>query len=305
MPTEPESDDPLFPRPIRASDLLRRGWSLFRAHGLRVMAAYLVYLCLTGAAYALVRAGWETWDATATSGPGFPVEAINTYRLLGAIGTPTWRPTTVGPTQIDALGRSLGTTVDALLDGSFGALVPHISPDLGAALTVWIVVAGPAAVGLYGVVLRLSRAGKLSLSAARPAISHASTAVGTFLAAGLIQIGGFFLLLVPGFVAMAAHLPVLFRVVDGTERAWDALSWAWTHTRGARWAFFTVYMALWILSLGPALLHPVLGHWVLDRATVPLLGPTTLLTALFSLAVGAFGLCVVAEGYEAVRAKAA
>ena len=303
MATVPSSDDPLFPRPIRASDLLRRGWGTFRAHGLRVMGAYLVYLVLTGAACALVRAGWEAWGPASSS--GFLVDGVNVYRLLGAVGTPTWRPTTVGPTQVDALGRSLGSMLDALLDGSFGMLLPRLSPDLGAALVVWAVVAGPAAVGLYGAVLRLARTGTLSLRAAGPALAHYGTAVGTFLAAGLLQIGGFTLLLAPGFVAMAAHLPVFFRVADGASSVRDALAWAWTHTRGTRWALFTTYMALWVLGSGPALLRIGLKHEVFNRATLPLLGPTTLITGLLSLAVGAYGLCVVVQGYEAVRAKAA
>jgi hypothetical protein len=94
-------------------------------------------------------------------------------------------------------------------------------------------------------------------------------------------------------------------VADGTDGVQAALRWTWTETTGARWAFFTVYVALWLLSAGIVLVRAVLTHWVLDGTPLSVLSPTALVTGTAGIVVGAYGLCVVAQGYEAVRARAA
>lgn len=302
--TDSPPDSPRSSDPLRASTLLRRGWRVFRTHGHVVAGAYLGYLLVTGLAHGLFRAGWRAWIASSSSQSGLLPGGLDANRLIGAVGSPTWRPTTLGESQADGLGYAIGESLDRLLDGSLGPFLPSFSPDLGAALLVWILVAGPATVGLYGVVLGITRNGTASLAAAGRGIRRFGTAVGTFLAAGLIQTVGFLLFIVPGFVAMAAHLPLLFRVADGTDGVRPTLTWTWSETNGVRWAFFTVYMALWVLSAGLVLTRAVLTHWVLGAPPPSELAPLTLVTGAAGIGVGTYGLCVAAQGYEAVRSRA-
>ncbi|MFB6248725.1 MAG: hypothetical protein ABEL97_09165 [Salinibacter sp.] len=284
--------------PIRALVLLRRGWRGFRAHGLKVMAAYLAYLLVTGVSFVLFRVGWTAWIASSLS--HLPPAGLNVDlpRLLGAMGVPTWCPTTVWASQIEDVGLSLGR----LVEGSLGPA--GVPPDVGAALGVWIVVAGPAAVSLYAAVLHLTREGRVSVAAACRGLRRFDTAVGTYLVAWLLQGVGLLMLIVPGLVVAAAYLPLLFRVADGTSSAQTTLAWTWTHTRGARWAFFTVYVALGALSVGPVLLYIGLRDWVGGASSLVSLVPTLLIPGLGAVGIGAYGLCVAVQGYEAVRARA-
>jgi len=293
----PSPDSPNSSAPIRALVLLRRGWRGFRAHGLKVTAAYVAYLLATSVSFALFRVGWAAWITTPPVRSPLAGLQVDVPRLLGAVGTPTWGPTTVGGSQIENIGSSLGR----LVEGSMG---PALSPDVVATLGVWTVVAGPATVALYATVLHLTREGRVSVAAAGRGLQRFDTAIGTYLAAGLLQVAGLLMLIVPGLVVAAAYLPLLFRVADGTSSTRTALSWTWTHTSGARWAFFTVYVALGVLSVGPVLLHVALQHWAGGASSLLSTVLALFVPGLGAVGIGAYGLCVAVQGYEAVRARA-
>lgn len=267
---------------------------MFRAHGVRVVGAYLCYLVVTGGLHILVATGsWAIWGAPLLRSSMSPTVA----RMAAVLGQPTWRPPLPADGRPDQIFTLLGGVLDALGDG---AAMPPVRPVLAGALVVFLLVAGPAAVGLYAVLLRMARDGTATVRDAAPGFRRFGTALATFLGATGLQAVGFLLLIVPGVVATTAHLPALFLVADGAPRARTALRRAWALTSGHRWTVLGAYVVLLLLGSIPGLVVLV-GPRLLGALSVPLSVVGGVLACGAGVLLGAYGLCVVTQFYEALR----
>jgi hypothetical protein len=267
---------------------------MFRAHTVRVVGAYLCYLVVTGGLQVLVATGsWAIWGAPLFRSSTFPTVA----RMAAVLGQPTWRPPLPADGRPDQIASLLGGVLDALGDG---AALPPVHAGLAGGFFVFLLVAGPAAVGLYAVLLRVARDGTATVRDAITGLRRFGAALRTFLGAAILQAVGFLLLILPGIVATTAHLPALFLVADGAPRARTALRRAWALTSGHRWTVLGAYVVLLLLGsipglvvlVGPRLLGPL--PWSLSAAGGGLACGAGVL-------LGAYGLCVVTQFHEALR----
>jgi hypothetical protein len=267
---------------------------MFRAHGVRVVGAYLCYLVVTGGLHVLAATGsWAIWGAPLFRSSTFPAVA----RMAAVLGQPTWRPPLPADGRPDQIASLLGGVLDALGDG---AALPPVHAGLAGGFFVFLLVAGPAAVGLYAVLLRVARDGTATVRDAITGLRRFGAALRTFLGAASLQAVGVLLLIVPGVVATTAHLPALFLVADGTPRARTALRRAWALTSGHRWTVLGAYVALLLLGSMPGLVVLV-GPRLLGPLSVPLSVVGGVLACGAGVLLGAYGLCVVTQFYEALR----
>jgi uncharacterized membrane protein len=119
-----------------------------------------------------------------------------------------------------------------------------------AALTslLGFVIAGPLAVGFYGILLRRLRGEPAEMSNLFDGFSTFGQAFGVYVLLVLSVIVGLIFLIVPGIVIAVGLWPALFLVYDENRPVLDTLQHAWHMTRGHRLQLFVVGVAMMIVA---------------------------------------------------------
>lgn len=152
----------------------------------------------------------------------------------------------------DNLGLVVGATLvylgiaAVLTGGSTWGVLPGMG---GLNNLVWIVVAGPLTVGLYGMLLKLVRVQEALITDLFDGFQDFGRAFGVYALYSIAVIVGFILLVVPGLIVATGLFPALFLVYDEDRGVVETLQRAWEMTRGHKFDLFIVGVAIVLVNL--------------------------------------------------------
>jgi uncharacterized membrane protein len=152
------------------------------------------------------------------------------------------------PLYKENLGLIVGSfAIYAFLTGGLGSFGNEAAQGLGSLVS--FVIAGPMAVGLYVLYLRIYRGEEATLSHLFDGFREFGRAFGVYLLSALLTIIGFILLIIPGLVVMASIWPALFLVLEEDGSVTETLQRAWDMTKGYRLQLFLLIFVIGIVAL--------------------------------------------------------